>query len=168
MEQRPRITSLISLVIFILANYYFVTFAIELNGYISKLDDLRALLEDMSYETMLNLIVVITTILTTISLLVQYLIAKFLLMLFAPEVKSHLFYALIPKIIIMFINVICMGILQIHSLWLYIFTALIGAVLILFFFQYKKANWKAAILFAAPFMIDALISLGKEIVAVLS
>ncbi len=121
----------------------------------------------MSYETMLNLIVVITTILTTISLLVQYLIAKFLLMIFAPEVKSHLFYALIPKIIIMFINVICMGILQIHSLWLYIFTALIGAVLILFFFQYKKANWKASILFATPFIMDALISLGKEIVAVL-
>ncbi|MDF2004119.1 hypothetical protein P2Q02_15855 [Bacillus pumilus] len=167
MEQRPRITSLISLVIFIMANYYFVTFAIELNGYISQLDDLRAMLEDMSYETMLNLIVVITTILTTISLLVQYLIAKFLLIIFAPEVKGHLFYALIPKIIIMFINVICMGILQIQSLWLYLFTALIGAALILFFFQYKKANWKASILFAAPFIIDAFISLGKEIVAVL-
>ncbi|MGX9290255.1 hypothetical protein ACSLGF_03335 [Bacillus sp. A015] len=167
MEQRPRITSLISLVIFILANYYFVTFAIELNGYISKLDDLKALLEDISYETMLNLIVVITTTLTTISLLVQYLIGKFLLMIFAPEVKSHLFYALIPKILIMFINVICMGILQVHSLWLYIFTALIGSILILIFFQYKKANWKASILFAAPFIIDALISLGKEIVAVL-
>ena len=78
MEQHPRITSLISLVIFILANYYFVTFAIELNGYISKLGDLRALLEDISYDTMLNLIVVITTTLTTISLLVQYLISKFL------------------------------------------------------------------------------------------
>ncbi|MBW4854128.1 hypothetical protein MH138_01360 [Bacillus safensis] len=167
MEQRPRITSLISLVIFIFANYYFVTFAIELNGYISKLDDLKALLEDISYETMLNLIVVITTTLTTISLLVQYLIGKFLLMIFAPEVKSKLFYALIPKILIMFINVICMGILQINNLWLYMFTALIGAVLILLFFQYKKENWKASILFAAPFIIDALISLGKEIVSIL-
>ncbi|MED1747254.1 MULTISPECIES: hypothetical protein [Bacillus] len=167
MEQRPRITSLISLVIFILANYYFVTFAIELNGYISKLGDLRALLEDISYDTMLNLIVVITTTLTTISLLVQYLIGKFLLMIFAPEVKSHLFYALIPKILIMFVNVICMGILQVHSLWMYIFTALIGSILILIFFQYKKANWKASILFAAPFIIDALISLGKEIVTVM-
>ncbi len=35
MEQRPRITSLISLSFLSLANYYFVTFAIELNGYIS-------------------------------------------------------------------------------------------------------------------------------------
>ncbi|AMM90673.1 membrane protein [Bacillus pumilus] len=167
MEQRPRITSLISLIIFIFANYYFVTFAIELNGYISILDDLKALLEDISYETMLNLIVVITTTLTTISLLVQYLIGKFLLMIFAPEVKSKLFYALIPKILIMFINVICMGILQINNLLLYMLTALIGSVLILLFFQYKKENWKASILFATPFIIDALISLGKEIFSIL-
>lgn len=167
MEQRPRITSLISLVIFIFANYYFVTFAIELNGYISKLDDLKALLEDISYETMMNLIAVITTTLTTISLLVQYLIGKFLLMIFAPEVKSKLFYALIPKILIMFINVICMGILQINNLLLYMLTALIGSVLILLFFQYKKENWKASILFAALFIIDALTSLGKEIFSIL-
>lgn len=164
MEKRPRLVSLISLIFFVFANYYFVTFAIELNGYIVELDDLRAMLEDISYETMFNLIAVITTVLTTISLLVQYIIGKFLLIIFVPEIKSRLFYALIPKILITFVNIIFMGFLHIHSLWLYMVTALLGTILILIFFQYKNKSWKASILFASPFILDAVFSLVKEIV----
>jgi hypothetical protein len=166
-EKRPRLTSLISLILFVFVNYYFVTFAIDINGYIIELEELEALLEDISYENMILTIAIITTVITTISLLVQYIIGKFLLIIFIPEVKSKLFYALIPKILIMIINIIFMGILHIHSSWLYMFTALLGAVLIMFFFQYKKENWKASILFAAPFTIDALFSLGKELFTLL-
>src|SRR5690606_30550316 len=138
MGKHPKLISLISFVLFIFLNFYFITFTIELNGYIVEMDDLKLLLEDISYDTMLNLISVITTVLTTISFLFQYIIGKFLLIIFAPENKSRLFYALIPKVFIMILNIVFMGVLHIQNSWLYMFTALLGAVLILLFFQYQQ------------------------------
>lgn len=146
-----------------LINFYFISLTIEINGFSEQLKDLDELLDNISHEKIVLIISIVTTVITMISLLVQYIIGKFLLIIFVSNVKSHLFYALIPKILIMIINIVFIGVWQIHNSWLYMFTALMGSIVILLFFQYKKENWKASILFAAAFIIDALISLGKEI-----
>ena len=165
MEKHPKLISLISFIIYVFLNYYFVSFSVanQISGFSGELIDLNKLLDDISHENLVLIIAIITTILTTISLFIQYIIGKFLLVLFTSNVHGHLFYALFPKIFITVINIICMGLWQIHNLWFYMSTALIGSVLILLFFQYKKGNWKASFLFAAPFIVDPLISLGKAI-----
>lgn len=167
MEKHTRLTSFISLIVYVLLNYYFVSFAIQINGVSEELNGLHKLLDNISHENIIMTIAIITTITTTISLLIQYIIGKFLLILFVSNIKGHLFYVLIPKIFIMIINMIFIGVGQVHDSWLYMSTALIGSIIILLFFQYKKENWKASILFALAFIMDALFSLGKEIFSLL-
>ncbi|MBY8911989.1 hypothetical protein KY305_04345 [Bacillus sp. YC2] len=167
MEKHARLTSFVSLIVYVFLNFYFISLVIEMNGFSEELKDLHNLLDNFSHRKLVLIISVVTTVITMISLLVQYIIGKFLLIIFASNVKSHLFYALIPKILIMIINIIFIGIWQIHNSWFYLFTALMGSIVILLFFHYKKENWKASILFAASFIIDALFSLGKSIFSLL-
>lgn|SRR5690606_14344237 len=125
-------------------------------------NDLKKTFE-VSYSKMILIVSVVTTVITTISFLVQYIIAKFLLIIFSPNIKSNMFYALIPKTLIIIINIIFMKIGDIYIYWFYLLTSVIGSIMVLLFFQYKKENWKASILFAAPFITDALFSFGKEV-----
>ncbi len=165
--KHTKLISFFIFIVYVLLNYYFVSFSVadQLSESTGKLNDLKYLLEDISYKNLLLIITIITTIITTFSLLIQYIIGKFLLVIFAPDVHCHLFYALIPKTIIIVINIIFVGILQIHNSWLYMFTAFIGSIAVLLFFQYKNKSWKASMLFAAAFIIDPIFSLSKEIFA---
>nr|WP_277717624.1 hypothetical protein [Priestia flexa]WEZ10400.1 hypothetical protein P5663_21060 [Priestia flexa]WEZ10410.1 hypothetical protein P5663_21005 [Priestia flexa] len=167
MSKRTKLISLsiLSLIAYIYLNYYFTFFTIEnrITKYSEEMSALNQLLKDMTQENLISILVIITIIVTTLSLLVQYLVGIFLLMLFTDKVKSQLFYALIPKIIIMSINVIFIVTWQIYDSWLYLTTALVGSILIMFLFQYKKQNWKASILFSIAFILDPVISIVKEI-----
>lgn len=155
--------SLFSLIAFLLLNYYFVSMIADnqISILSRDMEDLKSVLNDISHENFVLIVTIISTITTTFGLLIQYLIGKFLLVIFASEIKSYLFHALIPKIFIVIINLFFIGVYQIHNNWLYLSTALIGSILILFFFQYQKKNWKASLLFSSAFIIDALISLGR-------
>ncbi|MGX4669382.1 hypothetical protein JNUCC74_09225 [Cerasibacillus sp. JNUCC 74] len=154
--------------VYVLLNYYFIFLVADnqINLLSQDLEDLKYVLDNISHKNLVLIVTIISTFTTTLGLLVQYLIGKFLLVIFASNVQSHLFHALIPKVFIMIINLIFMGVLEIHNTWLYLLTALIGSILILFFFQYKKQNWKASLLFSSAFIIDALFSLCKTIFSV--
>jgi hypothetical protein len=157
--------SILTLITYIYLNYYFAFFMIEneITKYSEELSSLRQLLEDVAQENLILILVIITIIITTISLLIQYIIGKFLLMLFTLDVNSHLFHVLIPKIFIMIINLLFIMIWEIYDSWFYLTTALIGSILIMLFFQYNKKNWKASILFSVVFILDPLFSIVKEI-----
>lgn len=169
MEKHAKLISFISFIGYSILNYYFVSFSVtnQIKGISGEINDLNKLLEDISHENLVLIITIITVIATTAFLLMQYIIGKFLLFLFASDVQSHLFYVLIPKIFITVINIFFMRIWQINNSWLYIFTSLLGAIAVLLFFQHIKENWKASMLFAAALIFDPLLSLGKEIFSLL-
>lgn len=160
--------SFLLLSVYVLLNYYFISLIADNQiSLLSKdLEDLKYMLDNISHENLVLLVTIFSTFTTTLGLLVQFIIGKFLLVIFASNVQSHLFDALIPKVIIMVINLTFMVILDIHSTWFYLSTALIGSILILLFFQYKKQNWKASLLFSSAFIIDALFSLVKTIFSI--
>lgn len=157
--------SIFSFIVYMLLNYYFVSIVADnqISILSQDVEDLKYVLDNISHENFVLIITVISTIITTFGFLIQYLIGKFLLVIFAPDVKSHLFHALIPKVFIVIINLTFIGVFQIYNNWFYLTTALIGAISILLFFQYQKQNWKGSLLFSAAFIIDPLISLGRSI-----
>lgn len=157
--------SIFLLIAYLLLNYYFVSIVADnqISILSQDIEDLKYVLNDISHENFVLIITVISTLTAIFGLLIQYLIGKFLLVIFASDVKSHLYHALIPKVLILIINLIFIEVFQIHNNGVYLSTALIGSILILLFFQYQKQNWKASLLFSSAFIIDALISLGKSV-----
>lgn len=163
MVKKPIVISLFSLLLFIALTYYFISFTVELNTQTLKLDDLLDLLEEVSHDKVLLLITSLITLLTIFSTLIQYLISKFLLIIFSNKVKVRIYYALLPKSLILVLNILFMGLFGITNSWLYVFTAFVGSIFIYLFFQYKKENWKAALIFSSVFLLDSIVSIGKEI-----
>lgn len=163
MEKHPKLISFFSFILYVVLNYFFVSFATEhqIAGFSDEFAEVKKLLADG--DSLRQIITTIAAIVTTVSVLVQYIIGKFLLVVFVPGTKTHLYYALMPKLLVLMVNIIFIGVFNIQNTWLYLSTALIGALLIMFFIQYKRNNWKATILFSLVFLLDSVFSLGKSI-----
>ena len=157
MGKYPKLISIGSFILYIILNYFFVTFASthQIAGLSEEFKEINEMLSNST--SLLEIITILTLITTIIAVLAQYIIGKFLLIIFKPGIKTYLYYALAPKVLIF------IGVFQIYNAWLYQITALIGAFLIILFIQYKKNNWTVALLFSAIFLIDPLYSLGKSL-----
>lgn len=170
MGKYPKLISFVSFILYVLLNYYFLSFAVsyKIVGYLEEFEEIRELRKILSDNINFEEIVTnFSLFLTLISFLVQYIIAKFLLTIFSPDIKVYLYYALVPKLFITMVNIIFIGLFQIYNLLLYQFTALLGAFLIMFFLKCKKANWTASILFSSIFLLDSLYTFGKSLYSLL-
>ncbi|GAA0308565.1 hypothetical protein GGQ92_001151 [Gracilibacillus halotolerans] len=162
MGKYAKLTSAVLFIVYILITFYFTNISIEvfeISGLNEFLKELHAIFDDISNKMLIAILSAIATFIIIISFLVQFIIAKFLLMIFFPNIKSDLSLILAPKIFIAINNILFIQIGEIYNSSFYTFTAFIGSFLILFLFQYNVRNWKASILFATPFIADPLFSL---------
>ena len=157
-----KLTKLTYILFYIIVHYVFIRFFIEIDSVQKKLASIYELFELSQKE--LNLIISIGLVIFTLTyLLIQYLIAKFLVLIFVEKLKPKIEYVFIPKVFITILNIIFISIFSIQTSWFYAFTAFFGAIFILMFTQFKSNTWKFSIIFSIPFLFDAITQLIREI-----
>ncbi|MEC1966744.1 hypothetical protein P9G36_06900 [Bacillus cereus] len=161
MGKYSKLVSLSWLIIYIILTSLFLLLFIENGGkFDEEIKDLSQFIERVSPETILLLISVILTLLSTF---VSYYIARFLLLFLVTDIKTNMSDMLIPKSLVMVINILIINLFSLYDPEIFIFTSFIGAIGILLLSQVKKKNWKVSIVFSLPFILDATISLTKAI-----
>lgn len=161
MEKKPKLTALILIIIYIILMFFFIYSYVPIGNLNKAVISLNKILVNLSELQVTILVAVIASLGSLISFLIQYVIAKFLFIIFSFKSKIYIYYALIPKSILMLLNIIFVKFFLINNEWFYTLSAFIASVFILLYFQYKNINWKHSFVFAAPFLIDSIISLSK-------
>lgn len=129
-------------------------------GMQAEMKDISKLITNISPEILLT---IISLIITVIGLLVEYVIAKFLLLIFVPSIKPNFIYVISPKLIAILLNTILITLFNVDTKVIFLTITLLGSLGIFFIFFSKKKSLMATILFSAPFILDAAIALIKEI-----
>ncbi|MDP7981444.1 hypothetical protein [Bacillus multifaciens] len=161
MGKYPGLISLFWFVIYTMLTCFFVSLFIEVGGkFDEEIKGLSQFIDRVSPKTIILIISVLMTLLGTV---VAYIIAKFLLLFFVTDTKSNMSDMLIPKSLVMIVNILIITLLNLYNPSVFILTSFIGSIGILLLFQAKKKNWKVSIVFSLPFIVDASLSLAKTV-----
>jgi hypothetical protein len=159
MGKHPKLISFFWLIIYTILTFFFLSLLIKTGGGFDKeIKDLAKLIDRGSPQKILLVISVLTTLLSTV---VAYFIARFLLFFFTTDIKCNMSDILIPKSLVIIVNILFITLLNLYDPRIFMLTAFIGAIGILLLFQLKKKNWLGSIIFSIPFIADALLSLAK-------
>lgn len=123
----------------------------------SELSKLRRITSSLDPKV---IVTIVSTALTIISVLVEYIIAKFLLLIFYKK-RAHtteLSDVLIPKTIVYILNIVILLLLSLNYEKVFSITSIGGAVLTFFLIEHKNKNIPSSLVFSAPFLIDTLYS----------
>lgn len=163
MKNKTIVISLLLLIIYALVSTLFIFMYIPVSDFNKYIVSLNKVLTNLS-DLQINMLVSVTlSVISIVSFLIQYVIVKFLFTIFSIKEKAYMYFALIPKLIFISLNIIFLLVFSIKEAWIFSFSALIATIFIFIYFYYKNKKIFPSILFVAPFIIDASISLIKMI-----
>lgn len=162
MKNNKIVTAFKALNVFILSliTVIYVHLYIDVGNFDNQIDALSNILDKTDPKV---IIIGIVTVVTIISLLIEYFISKFLMVLFF---EKHLRFltvndAVIPKIITYILNIIMLKTISTNYQQAFSITAILGALLTFILFQRKNKNFLSSLVFALPFILDTLYSAFK-------
>lgn len=152
--------NLMSFLVYSILTFLFA-YAILNAGFLEEqLNELKKVFEG---ETGFNIILFIITILSLLAIIVEYMISKFLVFMFFPNIKNIFYLVTIPKIIISILNISIINFFVIDSLVVFHITAFLGSIIIMGFHYHVNKSKSAAIIFSIPFLLDSMLTLLNTI-----
>ncbi|HHU65140.1 hypothetical protein [Streptococcus sp.] len=137
----------------------FYVFELSKNDFFkASIQDLEKILGPTTLDIRLFLII-ISVVFSVISLLIEYFLSKFLVLLFIQNGTVSFIDVIISKLVVIIINFFALLLmLPVSSLYQFLINAL--GILIMYLLSVKRQGRKVtAILFCLPFMVDILITL---------
>lgn len=145
----------ISVILYVLLSLLLLVQLISIGRFDQQLHDLQRLLPGSNVS---NLVIGFSFIFTFLGVLLQYVIGKFLLIIFNYRFKVPLFTVMLPKALVLLISVVLFSLF--HNSWtiVSILISFGGSLLILAILQAITKNIVASFIFTLPFFTDILLS----------
>jgi hypothetical protein len=112
----------------------------------------------------INVIVLLSVIAgigISVLFLVEYYIGKLLLYLFFKDVKPDFMPYVLPKILVLSVNLSLLSAFNIYNTIVFSILAVIAGILAMTFHYTKSNKIIASLLFTSPLLLDSLLSLAK-------